>query len=89
MKESIKFSRSEKALYDAWTADYRNIMAQLGAIINDNVTMRLADIARDHGIDLESGDWDFNHKDQEFVKVEKPKEVTPLIPGKETVKTEE
>lgn len=88
MSERVKLNKSESALYENWTSDYKSVMAQLGAIINDNITMRLIDMGEDKGLDMGENGWNFDHATKEFFKEDKKKEVTPLIPGKDTVKTE-
>lgn len=91
-EERIKLTKSEAVLYDSWANDYRNMMAQFAALINDNMSMRIADLGREHGINLNTDEWDFDHKNKEFVRAVVAEvvkdEPTPLIPGKETVNSE-
>ncbi|MCK7532325.1 MAG: hypothetical protein MZV63_15495 [Marinilabiliales bacterium] len=90
MSETIKLTKSEGILYDGWANDYRNLMAQFAALVNDNMTMRIADLAREHGLDPFNDEWSFNHKEKAFEKVdvaevveEEKQEPTMMIPGKE------
>jgi hypothetical protein len=89
MSERVKLTKSENALYENWTADYKNMIAQIGSIVNDNITMRLVDMGREKGLDMGEAGWEFDHKTREFYKEDEKQEVKPLVPGKGTVKTEE
>lgn len=69
----VRLTRTEEALYDNWTADFKSVMAGIAALVNDNMAMRLRDIAADHGIDLNKDDWTFDHATKSFKKEDNKK----------------
>jgi len=76
-KDKITLTKTEKELYNSWTGEYKEVMGMLGNIINENLSFRLIELAREKGINLEEGEWTFDYATAEFHK--KPKKQEPKL----------
>jgi hypothetical protein len=76
-----KLTNSQKSLFRAWTDDYQRIMGVIGAMLQDNLNLRLEKIAVELGIDLENENWNFDQQKLEFIKVEPKAEGAPAGPS--------
>lgn len=85
-KKVVKLSKAQKALHDMWVADYQRVMATVNAVITDNLTMRLEQMAKELGVDLNDGDWRFDNEEYAFVQDAPPPKVKPTIPRKKKTK---
>jgi hypothetical protein len=79
-KNKATLTKAERSMYESWTDQYKDIMSQLGSLINELHTTRLHELGREKGLDMDGEDWTFDHAKIEFIRKQKPLET---IPGKE------
>lgn len=76
--KTVKLSKAEQALFLTWRNEGTRILNDVGALVNNNINTKLAEMALDKGVDLANEDWQFNPETFTFSLVEK---VIPTIPS--------
>ena len=73
-KEVVKLTKSQASLFKAWVDDYNRIFGVVQALCNDNLNLRLEKLASEVGVDIDSGNWNFDQSRMAFVNYIKDKE---------------